>query len=123
MNSSSFTMNHSTLPDNHCFGTNGSVNHNSIPWEPQINAEAGYTGCGVKNACSASVTARDGIQDPSTPNSKEDIEAGPTQLHGILKPRNIMYTFRTWLPELGCCILSTFAVIGQTRAPLPVLTS
>jgi hypothetical protein len=105
-------MNHSTLPDKHCLGTHGSANHNSIPWEPQINAEAGYTGCGEKNACTASVTAREGIHDPSTPNSKEDIEAGPTQLRGILK-----------LPELGCCILSTFAVIGQTWAPLPVLTS
>ena len=109
-------MNHSGWPDQSRVYSYGSANVTSIPWETDINRDAGYPVSEAKSGPTSPSTAREVISNYPTPNVPEIIT--PT-FHGIAKHRGCGYTIYSWIPEFVCCIIGMLAMIGQTRAPPP----
>jgi hypothetical protein len=116
-------MNHSQWPDQSHVYNYRSANGNSIPWETDINRDVGYPLTEMKSGPTSPSTVRDVISNYPTPNALEIIGGDPPTFNGTAKHRRCGYTFYSWFPELLCCILGILAMMGQTLAPLRILTS
>lgn len=116
-------MNHSRRPDQSLVYGYESANGNSIPWETDINRDAGYPVSETKRGPSSPSTAREVISNYPTPNVPQIIGDDAPTFHGTAKHRGCGYTIYSWIPEFLCCIIGILAMIGQTRAPLRILAS
>lgn len=106
-------MNHSQRPDQSRMYSYRNANCNSIPWETDINRNAGYPVSETKSGPTSPSTVREVISNYLTPNAPEIIGDDPPTLHGTAKHRSCGYTFRSWFPEFLCCILGILAMIAD----------
>ena len=110
-------MNHFQQPDQSRVYSYGSANGNSIPWETDINRDAGYPVSEPKRGPTSPSTVREVISNYPVPNAPNVIRDDSPTLRGTTKHRGCGYTFSSWFLELFCCTLGILAMIGQTHAP------
>ena len=115
-------MNHSQRPDQFRMYSYRNVNGNSIPWETDINRDAGYPASETnsKSEPTSPSIIRKAIPNHPTPYTPGIIGDDPPTLHmhGTAKHPSC----GSWFPEFFCCILGILAIIGQTRPPLRRVT-
>jgi hypothetical protein len=116
-------MNHSQRPDQSRMYSYRNANGNSIPWETDINRDAGHPVSETKSGPTSPSTVQEEISNSPTPNAPKIIGDGPPTFHGTAKHLSFGYAFSSWFPEFLCCILGILAVIGQIRAPFRILAS
>lgn len=119
----SSTMNHYRRPDQSRAYSYGNVNSNLIPWETDINRDAGHSAFEMMRGPTSPSNVREGIYNYTNPNSPNTIVDDPPPSRDTANHRRCGYIFRSWFPDLLCCILGILAIIGQTRAPLRILAS
>jgi hypothetical protein len=116
-------MNYSQRSDQFRGRRYGSANVNSIPWETDINRDAGYPVYEMNSRPPSRLSIRGVVPGPPTPNAAEINRDDPALSPSTPKHHGCGYTFYSWLPEVFCCILGILAFLGQTRAPLRILAS